>query len=272
MSAANGLIRAAEQAVDLATEIVRTHPMSQITGKGDRDMASDVDFAVERGVRAFLAEHTPSVGFLGEEEGLSNEARLGMVWALDPIDGTANFVHGLPLCAISLALVEAKRPTLGVIALPYLGTRYSAVEGHGAYSESRRLKVRDTANLTDAIVSIGDYAVGKLADERNRSRLKVTEQLASSVQRVRMLGSAAIDLSWVADGRLDASVTLSNKPWDTAAGVIIAREAGALVIDLNGNAHSTESKETIAVSPGLADELLKILRASIGESVSSPAS
>ena len=269
MSVASDLIRVAEQAVNLATEIIHTHPMSQITGKGDRDMASDVDYAVERRVRAFLAERTPSVGFLGEEEGLSNEAKLGTVWTLDPIDGTANFVHGLPLCAISLALVKAKRPILGVIALPYLATRYSAVEGQGAHSGGRRLKVRDTANLADAIVSIGDYAVGNSAYERNRSRLRITERLASSVQRVRMFGSAAIDLGWVADGRLDASVTLSNKPWDTAAGVIIAREAGARVVDLNGNAHSTESKETIAVSPGLADEQLKILQASTAESVNS---
>src|SRR5262249_20598128 len=131
----------------------------------------------------------------------------------------------LPCPAVSLALIENKRPTLGVIVLAYLGGRYWAVERQGAYSVDQRIGVRSTDDLADAIVSLGDYAVGMLANEKNRTRFLITQQLASRVQRIRMLGSAAIDLAWVADGKLDACVMLSNKPWDTSAGVIIAREA-----------------------------------------------
>jgi myo-inositol-1(or 4)-monophosphatase len=176
--------------------------------------------------------------------------------SLDSVDGTANFVHGLPLCGVSLALVESGRPTLGVIALPYLGHRYSAIEGQGAYAGGRKLAVRNNSHLTESIVAIGDYAVGVSAIEGNKPRLRTTELLAARVLRVRMLGSAAIDLAWVASGWLDASIMLSNNPWDTAAGVVIAREAGAQVVDMDGNAHSAESKATIAASPVLLDALL----------------
>ena len=259
MRAADKLIQVAEQAVNLATEILRTQPVGQVTGKGDRDMASNVDFAIERQVRSFLADRTPSIGLLGEEEGLSGPEGGELVWALDPIDGTANFLHGLPLCAVSLALIENRRPTLGVIALPYLRSRYWAIEGQGAYSGNRKLKARDSLSLTESIVSIGDYAVGNFAPEKNKSRFLITERLASQVQRIRMVGSAAIDLAWVADGLLDASVMLSNNPWDTAAGVIIAREAGACVVDVYGRPHSWESTETIAVSQALLRPLLEML-------------
>jgi myo-inositol-1(or 4)-monophosphatase len=103
------------------------------------------------------------------------------------------------------------------------------------------------------------------AAEKNGLRLALNEQLAGRVQRVRMLGSAAIDLAWVAEGKLDASMTMSNKPWDTAAGVIIAREAGAVVIDQDGSDHTSSSAATIAVAPGVAEELLALVAWTQGE-------
>jgi myo-inositol-1(or 4)-monophosphatase len=108
---------------------------------------------------------------------------------------------------------------------------------------------------------MGDYAVGANAEARNRTRLHLTEALAGRALRVRMLGSSAIDLAWLAEGRVDASLTLSNHSWDVAAGVILAREAGAVVLDLNGQPHSTESAATIALSPGLRPEVLALLDA-----------
>ena len=104
-----------------------------------------------------------------------------------------------------------------------------------------------------------DYATGSEAASRNQIRLRITTVLAARAQRVRMLGSAAIDLAWVASGKLDASVMLSNKPWDTAAGVLIAREAGARVTDLGGRNHDLTSTATIAAAPGISDHLLNAL-------------
>jgi len=102
--------------------------------------------------------------------------------------------------------------------------------------------------------------VGEDADRKNEARLAVTSQLAPRVHRIRMLGTAALDLAWVAEGRLDASVTLGNKPWDTSAGVLIAREAGADVVDTDGHRHELSSASTIAGPPALIPQLLPLLR------------
>jgi len=253
------LLPIALEAVDVASELVRSRPPGALTAKGDRDMASEVDFAVERAVRAFLDERTPAIGFLGEEEGPTG-SQAEPLWTLDPVDGTANLIHGVPLCGISLGLIHEGRPVLGVIDLPFLGSRYSAVEQHGAFVGRRRLHASQTTNLRDAIVTIGDYAVGPHAQDTNRLQLAVTEQLAARALRVRMLGSAAIDLAWVAEGRLDASITLANNPWDMAAGVILAREAGALVVDKDGSPHTFDSPATVAVGPLLLDEITDLIR------------
>lgn len=254
----DALLPYALEAVAIAGELVRSRMPGPVFAKGDRDMATELDFAVERAVRAHLRERTPDIAVLGEEEGVSGESGSELLWALDPIDGTANLLHGMPLTGVSLGLLRHDRPVLGVIDLPFLGTRYQAVEHAGAYAAGRRMTVSRTRHLRDAVVAVGDYAVGAQAEEKNRLRLALSARLAGRVQRVRMLGSAAVDLAWVADGKLDASMTMSNQPWDTAAGVIIAREAGAVVIDLDGSDHTASSAATIAVAPGLAEELLAL--------------
>src|SRR5215472_12338500 len=199
------------------------------------------------------------MGFLGEEEGRSGDPDAGWVWTLDPIDGTSNFAHGIPLCATSLALLHDGNAVLAVIDAPFLGQRYHAVQGQGAFAGDRRLTVSATRQLRDAVVAVGDYATGPGADRENEVRLAVTVQLASRVHRLRMIGTAALDLAWVAEGRMDCSVTLGNKPWDTAAGVLIAREAGASVVDADGNPHHIESAVTIAAPSELIDQLLLLI-------------
>ncbi|QFY05900.1 inositol monophosphatase [Nonomuraea phyllanthi] len=255
---ARSLLPIAEQAVSIASEIIRTKAPGVITAKGDRDMATEVDYAVELAVREFLARETPEIGFLGEEEGGSRLGD-GLMWALDPVDGTANFLHGIPLCGVSLGLVDKGVPTLGVIDLPFLDLRYAAAEEAGAAVNGSAIRVGDARDLRSAIVAIGDYAVGENAEERNRPRFALTEELAARVQRIRMFGSAAVDLAWVAHGRIDAAIMLSNNPWDTAAGVIIAREAGATVIDLDGSPHSMTAQATIAASPKLVADLVELI-------------
>ncbi len=255
---AHTLMPVAREAVRQASHLVRTQLPGVVRAKGDRDVVSEVDVLVERTVRDLLAHWTPEIGFLGEEEGRTGGADL--VWVLDPVDGTSNFVHGIPLCAISLGLVQHDRPILGVIDLPFEGSTYQAAAGTGAFCGSEQLRASTQSDLREAIVAIGDYAVGDGAAEKNRVRLRLTEQLAEKAHRVRMLGSAALDLVWVAHGRLDASILLSNNPWDTAAGAIIAAEAGATVCDIDGTPHTLASTAVIAASPALAEDLLAILR------------
>jgi myo-inositol-1(or 4)-monophosphatase len=253
------LLPVALEAVTLASDLVRTRMPGLLTAKGDRDMASEVDYAVEHAVREFLLERTPDVAFLGEEDGKTGARDSELWWALDPVDGTVNFVHGIPLVGISLGLIHRTRPVVGVIDMPFLGTRYSAAEHTGAYIGDRRIQTSMTSNLADALVATGDYAVGTNAPERNRLRLAITARLAERVQRVRMLGSAATDLAWLAEGKLDASITLSNKPWDTAAGVILAREAGATITDTDGTDHTIDSAAAIAAAPGITKLITELI-------------
>jgi len=258
--ALDDLLTIATQATARGAELIRTREPGHLAGKGDRDYASEVDLAVERELRAFLADATPHVGFLGEEEGVSGVGD-GPQWVLDPVDGTVNFAHGVPLCGVSLALVRDRRPVVGVIELPLLGSRYTATLGGGARRDGQPIRVRGTTRLPDALVNLGDFAVGDEAAERNAARLALTQRMARGALRVRMLGSAAIDLVWVADGRTDVSIALSNKPWDMAAGTLIASEAGAAVVDIDGTPHSLDSFATIAAAPQLLDEVLAQVRA-----------
>ncbi|MED7927872.1 inositol monophosphatase family protein [Nonomuraea sp. LP-02] len=262
---ARTLLPIAERAVSIASEIIRTKAPGIITAKGDRDMATEVDYAAEHAVREFLSRETSEIGFLGEEEGVSHMGD-GLMWALDPVDGTANFLHGIPLCGVSLGLIDKDIPTLGVIDLPFLNLRYTAAAGTGAQTNGFNIQASNACDMETAIVAIGDYAVGKNAEERNVPRLALTRELAARVQRIRMFGSAAIDLAWVAAGKIDANIMLSNNPWDTAAGVIIAREAGAVVVDLDGGAHSVLSEATIAASPALIADLIELIAEARGVS------
>lgn len=253
------LLRTAFGAIDHARGLFRNHTLTALTRKGDRDFASNLDYAIEREVRAYLQERTPGIGFLGEEEGADNIDAGKPFWALDPVDGTSNLIHGVPLCAISLGLLHHKRPILGVVDLPMLDERYHASQGRGAFCNGQPIHVSDNTALRSAVIAIGDYAVGKNAERKNRDRFALTHMLAERAERVRMFGSAAIDLVWTAAGRLDGAVMLGNKAWDTSAGSIIVREAGGQVVDLDGTPHDLESTATVSAAPGILGDLLDLL-------------
>jgi myo-inositol-1(or 4)-monophosphatase len=210
---AHGFLAIAERVTATAGQLVRTRTPHTLTFKGDRDIRSDVDLDVEKLVRNLLHEQTPDAEFLGEEEGGGDPNRGDdrLYWILDPIDGTVNFVHGVPLCAISLSLVRAGQVLAAVIELPFLNAQYSALLGHG----------------------------------------------------IRMLGTSAIDLAWTAQGRFDACIMLGNKPWDTSAGILIAREAGARVLDLDGSSHSMRSSATVVFTPALENDLMSIIHSAL---------
>lgn len=246
----------ANDAIDVAHKIFTQNQPGQVTQKAERDFASELDYTIEQTLRDYLRTQAPTIGFLGEEEGAQGVDPEGIYWALDPVDGTANLVHGIPLCGVSLGLISNRRPVLGVIDFPHLSERYIAREGHGAHLNGTRIHVSACTQLSDAIISLGDFSVGPGATTQNQRKHRLIQTLAARAERIRMLGSAALDLAWVASGRLDASAMLANKPWDVAAGVIIAREAGAKVLDIDGTPHTTEAQATISTTPALITDLL----------------
>ncbi|WP_433269408.1 inositol monophosphatase family protein [Actinosynnema sp. CS-041913] len=254
------LTKVARQAVSIGNDLIKSTRPQKISEKSDRDTYTDVDVRIEHEVRSFLKKKTPEIGFLGEEEGANTDnVNNKYVWILDPIDGTANFVHGIPLCATQIALVHHNKAVVAAVSLPHMDMHYWAAHGTGAFLNGNRINVSETKKLSKAIVSIGDYATGIDAKIKNRRRISLTASLAEQVERVRMFGSAAHDLVWLADGRTDAAIILSNNPWDTLAGVLIARESGAKVFDTTNSSHSSSSQNTIASTKGIADELLDLI-------------
>ncbi|TQM83192.1 myo-inositol-1(or 4)-monophosphatase [Saccharothrix saharensis] len=254
------LAEIAREAIRIGSNTIKNTRPESVTQKSDRDSFTDVDLKIERSIRNYLSEITPEIRFAGEEEGEVGEQRSGrFMWTLDPIDGTANFVHGIPLCAVQIALMHNGEALVAAIELPYMGMHYWAAKEHGAYANESRIQCSTTDDLSKSIVSIGDYATGEHAEQKNLYRISKTAALANRVERIRMFGSAAHDLAWVAEGRIDAAVIMSNKVHDIAGGVLIAREAGACVTDTKGSSHTPESLDTVASSPRILNDLLNLL-------------
>lgn len=253
------LLPIAREAVATARRIISSRAPAFLTAKGDRDMVTDVDLAVEDAVRDFLARETSHIGVLGEERGRSGATGEAPWWVLDPVDCTANFARGIPLSAVSLGLVTGRRSVLAAIDLPFLDLTYTAVEGHGAYAGDERIRSSAVGELSEAVISFGDFAVGAGAEPKNRLRMALLSHFGARAQRIRMLGTAAIDLAWVAHGKLDAAIILANLPWDTMAGTVLVREAGGAVLDLDDTEHTVDSAATIVVCPGLRTEIMATL-------------
>lgn len=250
------LILAAERAVIEAAELLaqgRSH-FGALIGKGDRDYATTIDVRVEKLVKQRLAAATPAIPFLGEEEGGASIDDPAL-WVLDPIDGTANFLKDSPLCGISLALVEDGRPTLGLLEFPFIGERYLAVQGAGAFLNGSRIAVLESAGLREAMIGFADFSVGPESRAENRMHLALMRRLAVEAFRIRVHGSAALDLAWLAAGRLGGTVMLSNLPWDVLAGVLLVREAGGRAYDHDGSDHTPRSSFTLASTSGLVEPI-----------------
>ena len=271
MSAAEGLLLAAERAVDAGAELLRRGRLDvgSVVTKGDRDYATEVDFRIEEAIRASLRDAAPEIGFLGEEEGRAGGLG-GVMWVLDPIDGTVNFANGSPLCAISLALVENGQPTLGIIDLPLMGERYVARRGLGASLNGRGISVIEPSGLREAMVGFADFAVGPRAKVENPAHRELMDRLVPRCLRVRVHGSECLDLAWLAAGRLAVSVMLSSRPWDVSAGVLIAKEAGAEAFDHGGSPWSPNAEFTICCTPGLVSELLPLVQEAVEAAEASP--
>jgi myo-inositol-1(or 4)-monophosphatase len=254
------LLLAAEAAVDIGARMLRHGRMhiGALIAKGDRDFATNVDLQVESAIKATLSGAAPEITFLGEEGG-GPAGFDRAIWVLDPIDGTINFARGNPLCTISLSLIVSGEPVLGIVDAPFLGERFIARRGRGAHLNGKPITVAEVPALTEAIIGVADFKVGVGSEEENRVHLAVLARLARESLRVRMLGSAALDLAWLACGRLNATLMLSNLPWDVTAGLLLVREAGGRVFDYDGSEHNPDSRYTLASVPSLARGLSQII-------------
>jgi fructose-1,6-bisphosphatase/inositol monophosphatase family enzyme len=189
-----------ERAVDEGSRLLREGrgKMDTVIAKGDRDFATALDVEAERLIRSSLQRLAPDIAFLGEEHGGPTPASQP-IWVLDPIDGTVNFARGSPLCAISLALVELGLPRMAIVDFPFLGERYLAAEGAGAYLNGAPIRTVERS-LANSVVGFTDFSVGHDAPSENAIHLRLMAALAATALRVRVHGSEALDLAWLASG------------------------------------------------------------------------
>jgi len=218
------------------------------------DIVTEADRETERLIRSLLADRRPDDGFFGEESDASSSTS-GLHWIVDPIDGTVNFLYGIPHYAVSIAVVEGEpdpltwRALAAAVVNPASGEVFTATEGGGAFLGESRIAVAPSVPLSQALV-----ATGFAYDSAMRGRQgAIAARLLPEVRDIRRLGTASLDLCFVASGRLNAYYERTLSPWDHAAGALIAREAGARVSGLHGAAPSKDF--IIAAEPTLADRL-----------------
>lgn len=221
----------AADAADTALAM-REQAITQVDTKSSRtDAVTAADRAVERQIVAAIRRARPADSVLGEEFGDSGDAAPGTVrWIIDPIDGTVNYLYGLPYWAVSVAAEVDGAVVAGVVHNPATGSVYCALAGHGAWRGGRRLTCSTVSDLSVALVATGfGYAA-----QRRAHQGRVLAELLPKVRDIRRLGSAALDLCAAAEGAVDAFYEKGLAPWDQAAGSLIAQEAGLLVTGLSG--------------------------------------
>jgi myo-inositol-1(or 4)-monophosphatase len=212
------------------------------------DVVTEMDIAAEKLITGLLADRRPDDGLLGEE-GASVEGSSGVEWVIDPLDGTVNYLYGLPTWSVSVAARKDGETLVGVVHAPLRAETFRAVLGEGAFVNDRPARVRPAPDLGLALLGTG---FGYLT-ERKVHQAEVVRRLIPEVRDIRRAGSAALDLCDVAVGRLDGYYERGLNPWDYAAGDLIAREAGARTGGRPGEPISPSL--TIAASPGLFEQL-----------------
>jgi myo-inositol-1(or 4)-monophosphatase len=228
----------------------------QISKKGPADFVSTADSRTERILIEELTKARPGYGFLLEEGGAVEGRDKTHRFIIDPIDGTTNFLHGIPQFAISIALEREGQLVSALVFNPVTDEMYVAEKSHGAYLNDRRLRVAARQNLSDILVASGAPFLGKDGREAFLTELN---GVISSTAGMRRFGSASLDLAWTASGRFDAFWERNLKPWDIAAGILLVREAGGVVSDLDGRDCMMDCGHILAANDSLHRPLLALL-------------
>ena len=251
----NADLELAERMTRAAGDVLREYYGRKPEGLGSKssttDLVSDADREAERAIRELLEAERPDDGLLAEE-GSHAEARSGRRWIVDPLDGTINFLYGFPAWAVSIALEDADGLALGVIHSPLQEETFTAVRGEGARLDGRVLAVNDRRELAGALVATGF----SYEPDRRAEQAEVVRELLPRVRDIRRAGAAALDLAWLAAGRVDAFYERGLKAWDRAAGDLLVREAGGVSGSLAGEPPGMIA----AATPQLFEELSALVR------------
>jgi len=229
----------------------------QVMRKGLADFVTKADLKAEKVLREELVRTRPHYGFVMEEGGVIEGPDKSHRWFIDPLDGTINFMHGVPHFAVSVGLEREGHLVAGVVYNPVTDDMFTAEKGQGAWHNERRLRVSGRRELADALVATGIPHRGRPGHEGFLGEVNAIMREASGVRR---FGSAALELAWVAAGRYDAFWERSLSSWDVAAGIVLVREAGGIVSDLASGQDMLTSGHILASNGNLHGPMLKTLK------------
>jgi len=228
----------------------------QVSVKGPGDFVTAADRKAEATLMTELERARPGYGFLTEETGAVSGKDRSHRWIIDPLDGTTNFLHGIPIFAISVALERDGQIVAGVVFNPVANELFVAERGQGAFFNDRRIRVAQRSRLNDTVIATGIPHYGRGGHEEFVVELPY---LMKQVSGIRRCGAAAIDLAWLAAGRFDGFWERKLLPWDMAAGMILIEEAGGIVSDIDGGGEIFATGGIVAGNPAIHRNLLKAL-------------
>ncbi len=254
----NVAVRAAREAGKIINRASLDLDLLRVTQKSARDFVTEVDRASEQAIIDILLKAFPQHGILGEETGTTHgQADSEYQWIIDPLDGTTNFIHGMPVYAVSIALAHQGVVQHGVVYDPSRDELFTASRGGGSFLNNRRLRVSKRTRLEDALIGTGfPFRKGDDLD----TYLEMFKKVAERCVGLRRPGAAAIDLAYLAAGRYDGFFETGLKPWDVAAGSLLITEAGGLVGNYTGEADFLHRGELVAGSPRIYAQLVALLK------------
>ncbi|MCB1616304.1 MAG: inositol monophosphatase [Pseudomonadales bacterium] len=255
----NVLLKIARNAGEKLVRATDNLDRLKIEEKKLNDYVTEMDRAIENDIIYNLRKAYPDHAFLGEEGGMQNSVEPSdYLWVIDPIDGTTNYIRGIPHYAISIACFYKGKPEHGIVLNPATREEFTASRGRGAQLNGKRIRVSNRKSLDGALLGTG-IPFSNHQQDRMEDYLKTLGELASNCAGIRRPGSAALDLAYVAAGRFDAFWEMGLQKWDMAAGVLLVLEAGGLVADFNGGNTYMESGNIVCGTPRCFKEVLKIV-------------
>ena len=264
--ALNIAVKAARRAGQIINRASNDLDLLKVSIKQPNDFVTEVDRAAEAAIIEMLQEAYPSYGILAEESGQTagkGDKDAEYQWIIDPLDGTTNFIHGMPQYAVSIALAKNGIVEQAVVYDPNRNELFTASKGAGAFLNERRIRVSRRLKLQDALIGTGfPYRMFDKID----LYLAIFKELAQKTAGQRRPGAASLDLAYVACGRYDGFWEFGLAPWDMAAGALLISEAGGLVSDLRGDANYLETGNVVAGSPKVFAQLLKVIEEQLPES------
>jgi len=255
----NIALRAARKAGELVARATDQLDTLEVKQKSPNDYVTEIDQAAEKEIVYHLSKAHPDHGFLGEEGGLQGNAKSDFQWVIDPIDGTTNFMRGIPHFAISIACLYKGQLEHAVILNPITREEFTASRGKGAQLNGRRMRVSSKTSLDGALIGTG-IPFKSRNEQHIPAYMTTLESIAKQTAGIRRAGAASLDLAYVAAGRLDGFWEIGLNKWDIAAGVLLIRESGGLVADFNGGNNFMESGHIVAGNPKCFKSLLQSIQ------------